>query len=90
MKLFYKPFALIAAFIAARVGRAVFKSVWSRLDDADPPDPGTANATFTKVVAAAALEGATMASVAAAVDRASAKAFHHLTGIWPGEADIDV
>jgi len=37
------------------------------------------------VVAAAALEAATMAGIGAAVDRAGARAFHYLTGIWPGE-----
>jgi hypothetical protein len=27
-----------------------------------------------------------MAGVGAAVDRAAARAFHYLTGIWPGDA----
>jgi Protein of unknown function (DUF4235) len=89
MKLLYKPFAVIAAVIAARVGRSVFKTLWSRIDDADPPDPSTLGAPLPKVVGAAALEAATMAGVGAAADRASAKAFHHLTGIWPGEKPDD-
>jgi len=38
------------------------------------------------VVAAAALEAATMAGIGAAFDRVGARAFHHLTGIWPGES----
>jgi hypothetical protein len=41
------------------------------------------------VVGAAALEAATMAGVGAAVDRAGARAFHHLTGIWPGDKRED-
>jgi hypothetical protein len=86
MKILYKPFGFIAAFVAARIGRSVFKGIWAKLDAADPPDPTTADATFPKVVGAAALEAATMASVGAAVDRATARAFHYLTGIWPGEA----
>src|SRR5438874_10210387 len=69
MKVLYKPFALIASFIAARLGRGVFKRLWSKIDRADPPDPTTAEATFPKVVGAAALEAATMAGIAAAVDR---------------------
>jgi Protein of unknown function (DUF4235) len=85
MKLLYKPFAVIAAMIAARIGRSVFKRVWSRIDKADPPDPSTFGAPLPKVVGAAALEAATMAGIGAAADRASAKAFHHLTGIWPGD-----
>ncbi len=84
MKLLYKPFGLIAGVIAAKVGRNAFKAIWAKIDSADPPDPTTEQASLPKVVGAAALEAATMAGVAAAVDRASARAFHYLTGIWPG------
>jgi hypothetical protein len=87
MKLLYKPFALIAAFIAARIGKAVFRSLWSTIDDSEPPAPSTRDARLPKVVGAAALEAATMASVAAAADRASAKAFYHLVGVWPGDSE---
>jgi hypothetical protein len=85
MKLLYKPFGLIAGLIAARIGRAVFKGVWARVDRADPPDPTAPEAGMSKVVGAAALEAATMAGVGAAADRVAAQAFHHLTGIWPGK-----
>lgn len=85
MKILYKPFALIAGVIAARIGKTVFKSMWSRIDDSEPPEPTVADASLPKVVGAAALEAATMAGVAAAVDRASARSFHYLTGIWPGK-----
>ncbi len=85
MKILYKPFGLIAGLIAARIGRSTFKRMWSKIDEADPPDPTTAEATLPKVVGAAALEAATMAGVAAAADRVSARAFHYLTGIWPGK-----
>jgi predicted DNA-binding transcriptional regulator YafY len=85
MRILYKPFAIVASLIGARLGRTAFKKLWTRIDAADPPEPTTAEATFPKVVAAAALEAATLAGVAAAVDRASARAFHYLTGIWPGK-----
>lgn len=85
MKVLYKPFALVASLIAARMGRSAFKSVWSRFDAADPPDPTQADVSLPKVMVAAALEAATMAAVGAAVDHMSARTFHHLTGIWPGE-----
>jgi hypothetical protein len=89
MKLLYKPFGILAGVIAARLGRAAFKRVWGRIDEQDPPDPTTEEAPLPKVVAAAALEGATMAGVAAAVDRFSAQTFHHLFGIWPGQRRED-
>lgn len=85
MKILYKPFAIIAGVVGARLGRSVFKSLWSKLDTSEPPPPTAPDASFPKVVGAAALEAATMAGVAAAVDRASARAFHYLTGIWPGK-----
>ena len=85
MKILYKPFALIASFIAARIGRSVFKSLWSRIDSGEPPAPTAPDATLPKVVGAAALKAATMAGVAAAASRISARVFHYLVGIWPGE-----
>jgi hypothetical protein len=83
MKLLYKPFALIAALISARIGRSVFRSLWDRLDDAPPPKPGSGEASVVKVVGARALQAGVMAGVAAAVDRAFARVFHHLIGAWP-------
>jgi hypothetical protein len=85
MRILYKPFALIAAAIGARLGQSIFKNVWARIDPAEPPRPASAEASLPKVVGAAVLEAATTAGVAAAVDRASMRAFHYLTGIWPGK-----
>src|ERR1700730_12145753 len=85
MRILYKPFAVVAGVIGARLGRSAFKTLSAKIDATDPPDPTTAYASLPKVVAAAALEAATMAGIAAAVDRASARAFHYLTGIWPGK-----
>ncbi len=85
MKILYTPFKIIATLVGSKLGRSIFKNLWGKLDDAEPPRPTTAEASFSKVVAAAALEAATLAGVAAVVDRASARAFHYFTGIWPGE-----
>jgi len=85
MKFLYKPFAIIASVIAARIGHSVFKQIWSQIDDERPPKPTTHDAKVPKVVAAAALEAATLAGVAAVVDRAGARAFEYLTGFWPGD-----
>jgi hypothetical protein len=85
MRLLYKPFSLFASLLAARIGKTMFKSLWSRIDETDPPSGITQDASLSKVVAASALEAATMAGVAAAADRASARAFEWLTGVWPGK-----
>jgi hypothetical protein len=84
MRILYKPFSIISNLIGAKLGHSLFKTLWRRVDKAEPPRPTTPDASLPKVVGAAALEAATLAGVAAAVDRASARAFHHLTGIWPG------
>lgn len=83
MKLIYKPFALIAGLIAGRLGRSAFKSLWTRIDDAPPPEPGTGEGSVVKVVGAEALKAGVMAAVAAAVNRMFAGTFHYLVGAWP-------
>ena len=89
MKLLYKPFKLIAAAIAARIGKSIFRTLWSRVDSSEPPATTAPDASVSKVVGAAALEAATMASVAAVADRASASVFKWLTGVWPGKDPAD-
>jgi hypothetical protein len=88
MKLLYKPFSILAGIIGARLSRRIFEAIWTRVDPSgERPDPSRPQAPFGKVVGAAALEGATTAATRAAIDRAGAKSFHHLTGVWPeGEA----
>ena len=85
MKILYKPFGIIAGLIGARISTAAFKAIWSRIDEEAPPKPTTEEASFPKVVGAAMLKAATGAGIGAAVDRAGARAFYHLFGIWPGE-----
>lgn len=83
INLLYKPFAIVSGLIAARIGKSVFASVWSAIDDAPPPLPGTGESSVAKVVGAQALQAGVMAGVAAGVDRAFAGAFHHFIGAWP-------
>lgn len=83
MKLLYKPFAIIAGLISARLGKSVFRSLWSKIDDRPPPPPGSGEGSAVKTVGAQALQAGVMAGVAAAVSRAFAAAFHHLVGAWP-------
>jgi hypothetical protein len=87
MKILYKPFAIIASIVAARLGANVFKAIWAKIDSAAPPKATTEQASLPKVVGAAALEAATMAGVAAAVNRGSARTFQYLTGFWPGKRE---
>ncbi len=86
MKIFYKPFGIISGVVGAKLGQRAFSSVWQHIEPAPPPDATAGDASLPKVVAAAALEAATMAAIAAIVDRASASAFHYLFGAWPGKS----
>jgi hypothetical protein len=85
MKILYKPFGLIVGIFAGILARQVFNEVWGHIDDREPPKPTTQESTWGKVVGAAAVQGAPFAVTKAVVNRSSAKGFHWLTGIWPGE-----
>lgn len=89
MKLLYKPFGIVAGIFGGLLARRIFDAVWTRVDDAKPPRATTELASLPRIVGAAALEGATFAATRAAVDRAGARTFHHLFGVWPGERKPD-
>ena len=86
MKLLYKPFAIVAGVVGTKLGKRAFKSLWAQLDDSpEPPEATSGQAPLLKVASGAALEAATMAAIAAVVDRLSAQWFHHLFGAWPSK-----
>ncbi|MCW3008953.1 MAG: hypothetical protein JWP17_3579 [Solirubrobacterales bacterium] len=85
MKLIYKPFGIILGLIAGMAGRKVFDAIWTKIDDEDPPKPTTELASWGKVLSVAAIQGMIFAVVKALVNRAGAKSYEHLTGVWPGE-----
>jgi pectin methylesterase-like acyl-CoA thioesterase len=87
MKLLYKPFGLLVGVVGGMVARRLFSAIWERIDEADPPSPTTERASWSRVVGSAALKGATFSATRAAVDRAGAKSFAHLFGVWPGGRD---
>ncbi|HEU4657458.1 MAG TPA: DUF4235 domain-containing protein [Capillimicrobium sp.] len=90
MKLIYKPFGILLGIFAGLVGRRIFDFAWSRIDDEDPPKATTELAPWSKVIAAAALQGVIFRVTRVLVDRYGAKGYAHLTGVWPGERRPDV
>jgi hypothetical protein len=89
VKLLYKPFGIVFGLAAGALAKRLFDLVWGLFDDADPPKATTARATWPKVLGAAALQAVTFKVTRAAVDRAGAKGYERLTGVWPGEVEQD-
>jgi hypothetical protein len=89
VKLLYKPFGIIAGLIAGLLSKKIFEQVWGLIDKEEPPEATTKYATWPKVLGAAAVEGVTFKVTRAAVDRAGARSFERLTGVWPGEKETD-
>jgi hypothetical protein len=83
VRLLYKPFGIAAGILGARAGRQAFTAIWSRVSEAPKPSPGEPDAGFAQVVLSAAIEGATVAAVGAAVNLLAARVFHSLIGAWP-------
>ena len=84
MKLIYKPFGIVLGLLAAIAGRKAFDFVWTKIDDEEPPEPKTEEASWRRVLAAAAVQGLIFRVTRYVVERQGAIAFHYLTGVWPG------
>jgi Protein of unknown function (DUF4235) len=85
MKLLFTPFSIVAGLLAGFLGKKVFEQVWGLIDDEEPPESEHRDATWGKVIAAAALQGAIFTATRRAVDRGARQAFANATGSWPGD-----
>jgi hypothetical protein len=85
-KQLYKPFGLVFSVLGGLVAGAVFKRVWRAVArEEDAPNATDEDKGWGEVVTAAAVQGAVFGGVKAAIDRAGATGFAHLTGAWPGD-----
>jgi hypothetical protein len=85
MKLAYKPVGTLCGVLAGLIAGVLFKRVWKVVArDEDAPKATDEDRDWVEVVMAAAVQGAVFGGVKAAVDRAGASGFSHLTGVWPG------
>jgi Protein of unknown function (DUF4235) len=85
MKLAYKPFGIVLGLLAGLISKKLFDVVWGLFDKEEPPKPTTRDADWPKVLGAAAVQGVTFKVTRALVDRAGAKGWDHLFGVWPGD-----
>jgi len=84
VKLLYKPFGIVFGLIAGFLSKRIFNSLWSKVDDREPPRATTEETTWSKLLGATALQALTFSLTRAAVDRFGAAGFRYLTGVWPG------
>jgi hypothetical protein len=85
MKLLFAPFSIVAGLIAGFLAGKLFEQVWGIFDDEEPPESEHRDASWGKVIVAAALEGAIFRATKEAVDRGARTAFASATGSWPGD-----
>lgn len=84
-RVLYKPLGLIVSILGGIVAGTVFKRVWGAVaNEEEAPKATDASKGWAEVIAAATVEGAVFGGVKAAIDRAGATGFQHLTGAWPG------
>src|SRR5918992_1704046 len=89
MKVIYKPFGLVMGILSALPGKRILNFAWTKIDDEDPPKGTTQYAPWTKIVAAAALQGVIFKTTRVVVDRYGAVGWNYPTGVWPGEKRPD-
>ena len=83
-KLLYKPLSLAFGAAGGLLAGALFKQVWKLIaGEEEAPEPTDEDRTWTEVLVAAAIQGAIIALVKAAVDRGGAAGVRRLTGTWP-------
>jgi hypothetical protein len=85
----YKPIGIVAGILAGLLSSRIFKFIWGRIDEEDPPKANTEVAPMSKVLAAAALQGMVFKLVRSVVDRKMAEGTRYVTGVWPGERAPD-
>ncbi len=84
-KILFAPVGALAGVLAGVISRRTFRRVWGLIDVREPPQPTQREATWPKLLAALALEGAVSRATRGGVDHAARAGFRFLTGFWPGE-----
>lgn len=86
MPIVYKPLAMGFSVLGGVVAGSLFKRTWKALTGRDEaPEATRRDHDWREVLLAAAIQGALFGLVKAAVDRAGARGFEKVTGIWPGD-----
>ena len=87
MKFLFMPFSIAAGLAAGFLAKKVFDQVWGLIDEEEPPDSKHRDIDWTKLLIAAAVQGAIFRAMKEATDHASRRAFQRTTGTWPGKKE---
>jgi hypothetical protein len=89
MGLIYKPFGILLGIAAALLGKRIFNFAWTKIDDQEPPEATTESTTWSRLLAASAMQGVIFKVTRVVVDRYGAVGWRYHTGVWPGEKHPD-
>ena len=89
MKFVFMPSSIGGGLLAGMIARKVFDQIWGLFDEEEPPDSKYREIDWTKLLIAAAIQGAIFRALKEATDHASRRAFARTTGTWPGEERPD-
>jgi hypothetical protein len=81
----YKVLQLVASAVGAMIAGAIFTRLWSRFDTTQdaPPQAQDLTQSTSRVMVAAAGQGALFAVVRALIDRLGAHGYQRMVGVQP-------
>jgi hypothetical protein len=85
-KVLFTPIGILAGLAAGFAGKVAFDQIWGMIDDEEPPEPEHREASWVKLIAAMAIQGAIFRAVRGAAEHGARRGFQRWTGNWPGEA----
>jgi hypothetical protein len=88
-KLLFIPVSVGGGLVAGFVSRKIFDQIWGLFDEQEPPDSKHRDIEWSKLLIAAAIQGAIFRAMKEATDHYSRRAFYRTTGSWPGEMEPD-
>jgi hypothetical protein len=84
-KVLFIPVSVGGGLVAGFLSRKIFDQVWGLVDDQEPPDSKHRDIEWSKLLIAAAIQGAIFRAMKEATDHYSRRVFARTIGTWPGE-----
>ena len=84
-KMLFIPVSVGGGLVAGFVAKKIFEQIWGLIAKEEPPDSKHRDIDWSKLLIAAAIQGAIFRAMKEATDHYSRRAFARTTGTWPGE-----